>query len=403
MTFGRNWPGEARADRIGVGAALVAALLLLTGCGACRKAKGAGDPGAPTALARFSLLEGAVSLKARGEVDWKGASPQQPLNRDDLIRTGPKGIAEITFFDNTVIRVGPNSLIAIAEEPGDPGTLDRQVKWHVTSGEVNFRTPKKAAGRRDSAAQLSTPTLTGQVAELTKADVRVEDTGASDLRVFEGSGQVQTKTGQRVPVGAAEGVKVDAKSVAGSATRLPPPPVLLRPAHQAVLRYPDPSKATTVLEWKPVEGAMYRVMVDQSAHFNVPFVDQRGLQASVVDVRGLAEGEYFWRVATVLQGFEGPFSDYARLTVQRPSVAEGKPPRLVVDSFDVRTNILHLKGMTAHGASVTVNGQRLEVRPDGTFNEFVMLDKPGQQVVLVQATSLDGGVAEKKLPVVVRF
>lgn len=405
MTFRKERAGGAHGDRIGVGAALLLGLLCLAGCGvSCSKgAKGGGEAAPPAALARFSLIEGAVSVKPRGQEDWKNATAEQLLNKDDLIRTGPKGTAEITFFDNTVIRVGPNSLIAIEEAPQDPATLERQVKWHVRSGEVDFRTPKKRPGRHEAGARASTPTLTADMAELTKGGMRVEQTGASDLRVLEGSGQVQTNTGQRIPVGAAEGIKVDAKSIAGAITKLPFAPVLLRPAHQAVLRYRDPAMETTVLEWRPVDGVTYRVMVDQSAHFKLPFVDQKGIQGTTVDVRGLAEGDYFWRVASVRDGLEGPFSDYARLTVQRPTAAEAKPPKLVIDSFDVRANQLSLKGLTVHGASVTVNGQRLEVRPDGTFSDIVLLEKAGAQVVVVQAISLDGGVAEKKLSVVVRF
>ena len=67
----------------------------------------------------------------------------------------------------------------------------------------------------------------------------------------------------------------------------------------------------------------------------------------------------------------------------------------------MRTNILQIKGRTEAGATVTVNGQRVDVQGDGSFNEFITLDKPGRQVVVVRAVGLAGGVNEERRPVVV--
>jgi hypothetical protein len=80
---------------------------------------------------------------------------------------------------------------------------------------------------------------------------------------------------------------------------------------------------------------------------------------------------------------------------------DGPPPPLLIESVDVRTNILQVKGRTEPGASVTVNGQPVDVQADGSFNEFITLDKPGAQVVLIRATGLQGGVAEVRRRVVV--
>ena len=50
-----------------------------------------------------------------------------------------------------------------------------------------------------------------------------------------------------------------------------------------------------------------------------------------------------------------------------------------------------------------MNGQRVDVQSDGTFNEFITLDKPGKQVVVIRATSIGGGVKEETRPVVVTY
>jgi hypothetical protein len=49
---------------------------------------------------------------------------------------------------------------------------------------------------------------------------------------------------------------------------------------------------------------------------------------------------------------------------------------------------------------LSVNGQRVDIRPDGSFNEFLTLAS-GRQEVVVRATGTDGGVAELRRPVVV--
>jgi hypothetical protein len=73
----------------------------------------------------------------------------------------------------------------------------------------------------------------------------------------------------------------------------------------------------------------------------------------------------------------------------------------VVETLEVRNNILQIKGRSEPGATVTVNGQRADVQADGSFNEFVTLDRAGQQVVVIRAVGLNGGVAERRRSVVV--
>jgi hypothetical protein len=62
-----------------------------------------------------------------------------------------------------------------------------------------------------------------------------------------------------------------------------------------------------------------------------------------------------------------------------------------------------VKGKTEPGATVTVNGQRVEVEGDGGFNDFITLEKPGRQIVVIRATGLNGGIRELTRPVVVSY
>jgi hypothetical protein len=136
-------------------------------------------------------------------------------------------------------------------------------------------------------------------------------------------------------------------------------------------------------------------------------VDRGGIKDSSVELRGLDTGKYYWKVAAVgKDGAEGAYSEFARFAVARPqgaSVKGGPPPALRIEALDLRTNILQVKGRTEPGATVTVNGQRVEVAGDGAFNEFITLEKPGRQTVVIRATSINGGVREERPTVVVAY
>src|SRR5262245_817987 len=49
--------------------------------------------------ARFTTIEGNVKVKTVGTFEWVNADPTMVLRKSDLVRTGPGGAAEITFFD----------------------------------------------------------------------------------------------------------------------------------------------------------------------------------------------------------------------------------------------------------------------------------------------------------------
>jgi hypothetical protein len=363
----------------------------------------AADTPVAVTTARFTSIEGSVKVKTVGTFEWVGADKSMVLKRSDLVRTGPGAAAEITFFDGTVVHVRPDSLITIEETSEDPSTKQRRVAWHVSSGEVNFQTMRKG-----SATEVSTPTVKSSVGELSNANIRVAETGDSDIRLFQGTGRVETKTGEKLELKSNEALKVDAAGRPGPKQTLPGIPALKAPSHQAEISYPDPTRATTLLMWKPVpEAVSYHLMLDYSAFFNRPLVDRKGIKDTSQELRGLDVGKYYWRVAAVgKDGAEGSFSDFARFSVMRPvesAESKGAPPKLVIETLDVRTNILQVKGRTEPGTSLTVNGQRVDVQADGSFNEFITLEKMGKQIVAIRAVGLNGGVAEQKRPVVVAY
>jgi hypothetical protein len=270
----------------------------------------------------------------------------------------------------------------------------RRVAWHISSGEVNFKTVRPNVP--GSQTEISTPTVKTTTADDASGGIRVQESGETEVKVSQGTTQLTMKSGETRELSSGRAVRVDVAGKAGPDLVLPGVPALLAPPHQSEVAYPDPARSSTVLAWKSVpNAAAYHLMLDYSAYFNRPLVDRTGIKDSSQEVRGLEVGKYYWRVAAVdKDGVEGPFSEFYRFSVSKPAgtaAGAGPPPSLSIDSLDVRTNILQVKGRTEPGATVTVNGQRVDVMADGSFNEFITLEKPGRQVVTIRATSINGG------------
>lgn len=96
-----------------------------------------------------------------------------------------------------------------------------------------------------------------------------------------------------------------------------PAPLVISPRHQSVVSYSDPVRATTTLTWEAVPGALaYRVQVDSTPFFESPTVDRKVEQSSL-DLTGLKEGKYYWRVAAVdARATDGYFSDFSRFLLE---------------------------------------------------------------------------------------
>ena len=350
--------------------------------------------------AAFEEIEGSVQVKKAGTLEWILATKQMALNQDDRVRTGSGSGAAIHLTSGIVYRMRADSLMTIEGGSVDPGTKRQGVTAALQSGGVNFST----GGASATIATAVSKTTAGQNAQ---GEVAVGQSGESVTRMFRGTATTETAKGDKVDLGANESVTVDATGKSGPKVALPGVPVLMAPPHQAEISYVNPAVSLTLLVWKTVPNATYHVLVDYTQSFTRPLVDQRGWKPSSMELRGLEVGKYYWKVAAVdANGLEGSPSELSLFSVTKPSPAQGQdssPPSLILETIEPKSNILHVKGSTAPGASLTVNGQRVDVQSDGSFNEFITLEKPGKQVVVIRATSIGGVVSEQKRTVVVTY
>ena len=345
--------------------------------------------------ASFQSIQGNVKTRGVGGLDWRTAEMKVPLRKSDLVRTYPSSSAEIKFFDETRVTVRPDSLITIEETSKDPNSTSSKVAWKVSSGEINYETTRKSGGSTEAV----TPTFRLALEGNSAGTMRVGEGGLTAVAQLAGAANIETKTGQKIRLGANEGLKVDASGKAGAKQVLPEAPIAKSPGKLSLAE-----GAPVRLEWSASGGASsYRVQIESTTGGGrVVAFDRNGLKGTLASVPNLASGDFTFRVAGLTDdGVQGKFSETVAFALERIPAPVGPAttavrPALVIEAFEARSNVLRLVGKTEPGARLTVNGDPVTVQPDGTFREFVTLArKQGEQRVVIRATSSSGGVAEE--------
>jgi hypothetical protein len=410
MTSDEKQPPRARGDRIEWFTvsyrtlALVGAAVLLAAIAWFVLGRGTPPPPPPaTAVAtgaRFQSIEGSVQVKRSGTLEWVPATRAIVLRQNDLVRTGSGATAEIHLADGGVINVRPDSLMTILESSQNPISRLQRVALSIQSGEANFQT----AGRNvPGSTTISTPTLRATADRETSGSIQVAEGGATGLRIFRGQGAAETRAGQRIALASNEGVRVDASGAAGPKLALPTVPQLTAPSNGTDIAYPDLTQGITLLLWSAVpEATGYRVVVDFSPSFARPLYDRQTARSTQMELRALDAGSYYWKVAAIgTDGTEGSFSDLWRFTLAKSPQIPASPPPLVFEAAELKGNVLHVRGRTEPGASLSLSGVRLEVQADGSFNEFVTFDGGAGATVRLTATGTRGGSVEQRRRVTV--
>ena len=350
--------------------------------------------------AHFVEITGTVKIRKAGTYAWIDAEMGIPLQKDDHVRTDSKSAAQIRFFDGTEYFVKPDTILVIEETHEDPSTNVRRVAVKLTTGRVNLQTPaRNVAGSR---SELATPNTEASFDERTIADVRYdEENQTSGFTVFRGSTDLRAGE-ERVKLSSNEEVKVSAGSSFSEIVRLPGIPTVESPAHLSTQVHRDPANANTVLKWHVVEGVRrYHAMLDRTPNFSDPIWESR-VQGLTAVVPGLATGTYYWKVSAVDgESREGGFSEFAKFSIAtRPSDAE--PPKLLVSQPAVSIDgVVRFNGVTDPDAVVTVNDERVKVKPDGSFQHYFIIGSPGRHDIVVKAHKRSGGTAEKVFQVTV--
>lgn len=336
----------------------------------------------PAPVATLTTLAGEVGVKPAGQEDWHDAKPGEFLRPSDQLRTAVRSGAEVTFASGSLVRVRPESVVLI----GDPEAETASGVLRVEAGRANFE-----AGDR---TEILTPNARTMTVGESVGDIDVNEEGRTGIRIFKGSAQVATASGESVTLKQNEGVFVSKGGEAGRKAALPEPPALVGPAQRAELLFVPPPALTTTLLWQVGANAKtYRIAMDinvvQANLLLSAALDKSGIEGGAYGLEGLDAGRYYWRVAGVNEeGMEGAFSVVQLFSVTRPA-ATGEEPRLLIESVELLGDVVQIRGRATPGSSVTVDGHPVTLQEDGRFSEFV---KRERAVIVIEARSPDGRI-----------
>jgi hypothetical protein len=348
-------------------------------------------------VVRFYRIEGDVRVKRSGEFAWSQADSRMTLGEGDQIKTSSKASAQLIYFDGTVTTVKPGSLLEIRDLYEDPVTKVRRVREKLNWGELRASTQKR--------------NVEGSYHEVTtdKAAARSEEEG--EFRVAydkqDGSGAFDVLTGQiqvassdrRESLSAGERIRSTATGGLTAKEILPGVPRLISPSDQRVIAHEDPSRLKMTLNWEEVSGASrYELEISRTALFTNLLYDAERTQTQV-NIDGVEEGDYYWRVAAISQsGNRGPFTEPRQFRVISQVIRDRGdeiPPELTITEFVPVGSMLIINGATEPGASLWIDSEKVDVSQDGTFYSVVRLRSEG--VNLVRFVAQDTAGNETKL------
>jgi len=343
-------------------------------------------------LVQFSKLEGDVRVKRAGGFSWKNANTRMVLGVGDQVKTSSHGAAEVIYFDGTVTRLGPGSLLEIRDLYEDPVTKVRRVREKLTWGEVHSSTQQRNVN--GSFHEVTTERVSARAEN--KGDFRIAYDKQSDSSVVDVfTGRVELATPNRkTTLRAGERVKADATGKISARQALPGVPRLLLPSDQRVFVFERPDDENVTLNWEEMhEVARYRLMISDKPLFTEPLFDDERERARAI-IGGLSEGAYHWRVAAISKsGTAGPFSSARRFRVSSQRIrdrTDNEPPSLQVSEFVPIGQMVIINGSTDPDAKLWIDNNKVEVYEDGSFNAVVKLRREGVNQLLIVAQDPSG-------------
>jgi len=338
-------------------------------------------------VVRFNKIEGDVRIKRAGAFSWQSANTRMNLQVGDQVKTSSNGSAEVIYFDGTVSRVAPGSLLEIRDLYEDPVTKVRRVREKLTWGEVRASTQKRNVS--GSYHEVTTDKLAARVEEAGEFRIthdRQDKTSVVD--VF--GGRVELKTPSRqATVQAGERVRATADGRLSAKESLPGVPRLLLPSDQRVFVFEEPGQEKITLSWETLSKAgAYRLMIADKPLFTETLYDAERKGDKAV-IEGLAPASYFWKVAAISKsGTPGPFSTARRFRVSSQRIrdrTDNEPPRLDVSEFVPIGQMVIINGDTEPDAKLWIDNNKVDVFEDGTFNAVVKLRREGLNQLLIVA------------------
>lgn len=342
-------------------------------------------------------IEGRVEIQRANQTQWERAREKLPLFNGDFVKTGASSSAEIIFSDGTVYRIGAEALLEVHREArGGAQPASGEVKVKV--GQVNVFTAANTSTVLTDAARA-------EVDRESRVGVEVAEDSSAVVAAYAGRAAVTGAGGARVELTAKQAVSASGAGRLGQRRAIPDPPLAEEPISNALINLDTTDRVK--LGWRPVPGSTgYELQVSRSRTFASSIELTRRLASNFAVLKIHRPGTYYWRVATLgndrlRSEWSSPRGFKAFAGTRVTELTDTTPPKLTVQHPTQMGNFFLLQGTTEPGCTVTVNGESVEVKGDGSFKKAVAVAQEGWNTIVIRAVDPAGNATEHRESVLV--
>lgn len=329
-----------------------------------------------TADAVVTDRSGTVQSKKATEMMWWELSLYSKLFENYRVRTLSNSYAEISFQDQSRIRLNENSQAVIQKMRVDLLNKERDSSVKLEKGAAFALlqiSPKKKK------FNLNIPGVKTDINSKNFWVQKDEDT----TKIANYEGEIKVSSGDAsVIIEENQGSQITAGGSISESKDLLHSTELLLPKNNAIL-----SEGTLTLKWKPVPRAQrYLLQVSADYSFKNIVINQEDILADSFTVLDLKDGAYYWNVSAIdRDGFPGTASPrgffYVFSDKDNPFLYVNHPQEQ--DIF--QTDTLHIVGETEANVQLSVNGQPVTVQEGGIIRlTHQMLDGINKITIVAQ-------------------
>jgi len=336
-----------------------------------------------TGVAALTDRKGAVESRKPAEPIWKDAPLKAALNEGDMVRTLSSSLAEITFHDESRIRLNENSQAVIQRMREDLLAKKKESSVSLVTGNAFALL---AGNQKKKQFDFVIPGVSTKVNS--KNFWVQKDEQATKVANYEGEIEL-TSQGGTVVVGENQGSLVKANQKPTAPTALLPSPALAAPENNVTL-----FDRQINFKWGALAGALnYWLEISRDKSFTNVTLNANAIASNALTADLPGDGSYYWRVAAVdANGFPGRFSERGFFNIAKDTTAPFLQLTTPEDGAIMRESFARVAGTTEKDAILILNGKLLEIPASGIFQTEQTL-KDGANEIVLEAKDSAGNVS----------
>ncbi|MBN1154303.1 FecR domain-containing protein [candidate division KSB1 bacterium] len=337
-----------------------------------------------TADAIVTDRSGSVQSREATDMLWRELSLFAKLFENNRVRTLSNSYAEISFQDQSRIRLNENSQAVIQKMRVDLLSKERDSSVKLEKGAA-FALLQTSAKKKKFNFNIP-----GVNTEINSKNFWVQkDEEATKIANYEGEIKVSSDEAS-VVIEENQGSQITADGSIGDSRDLLKSVELLEPANNTVF-----SGEEIILKWKPVlQAQKYLLQISADYSFKNFVINKDDITIDSLIVTELKDGAYYWNVAAIdKDGFPGPASPrgffYVFSDKDKPFLYVNHPQEQEI----FRTDTLHVIGETETNVQLSINGHRVIFDENGVFRQTHHLVE-GINKIVVLAKDMGGNETE---------